>query len=118
MQRRPRKSPLPRSARDLRLLHWCQLRRRDQALQLGNAGAAIGAGLELYADLGGCARAWGDGVADGAAADTKAGADDRTGRTPALALLTGQQHAPLLVCDMVGDEQALHHPPIAGIMRG
>src|SRR4051812_47186298 len=48
---------LPRRARNLRLLHWCHLRRRDETLQLGDAGAAIGAGLGLCADLGGGARA-------------------------------------------------------------
>src|SRR4051795_7998569 len=110
-----RRAPPPRRARALGLLRWRHLRRRDQALQLGDAGAAIGAGLELCADLGGRARACDDGVADGAAADAEAGADDRTGRSRALAGLARQQHTPLLVGDVVGDEQALHHIPVAGI---
>src|SRR5689334_19982178 len=64
---------LPCRARDL--LRRRHFRRRNQTLQLGNAGAAIGAGLELGADLGGCARSARDRIADGAAADAEAGAD-------------------------------------------
>ena len=62
--------PLPRIARP---------RLRNQPLQFRNAGAAIGAGLQLRADVGGGSRAGGDGVADRVAADAEAGADDRAG---------------------------------------
>src|SRR4051812_28926211 len=60
--------PLPRRARDLGLLWRRHFGRRDQPLQLGDAGAAIGARLELCADLGGGAGTGDDGLADGAAA--------------------------------------------------
>src|SRR6202007_822598 len=60
---------LPRSCL---LRHRSRPRLRDQTLQLGDAGAAIGAGFQLGADLGGGLRARGDGVADRAAADTEA----------------------------------------------
>src|SRR6185295_10038165 len=46
-------------------------RLRDQPLQFGDAGAAIGAGLQFRPDLGGRPRARGDGVADRGTADAK-----------------------------------------------
>src|SRR5882724_12909592 len=52
---------------------------RDQAFQFRNAGAAIGAGLQLHADLGSRSGARRDGVANRGAADPKASADDRAG---------------------------------------
>src|SRR6266850_5193915 len=52
---------------------------RDQTLQFRNAGAAIGAGLQLHADLGSRSGARRDGLANRSVADPEAGADDRAG---------------------------------------
>src|SRR4051812_31676750 len=50
-------------------------RLREQPLQFGNAGAAIGAGFQLRADLGGRTGARRDRVADGGATDAETGAN-------------------------------------------
>src|SRR5205085_11245986 len=63
----------------LPLLRIARSRLRDQLLQLRNARAAIGARFQLGADVRRRPRAARDGIADGVAADTEAGANDRAG---------------------------------------
>src|ERR1700728_619461 len=61
----------------LALLRW--LRLRNQPLHLRNARAAIGAGFQPRADLGGCVCAGRDRVANCGAADAETGADHGPG---------------------------------------
>src|SRR6266567_7485682 len=70
----------------------------DQTLQFRNAGAAIGAGLQLHADLGGRSGARRDGVADRGAADPKAGADNRARSEEHTSELQSQSN---LVCRLL-----------------
>ena len=70
---------LVRHARQLTLFGTGNARLRDQPLQFRNAGATIGAGLQLHADLGGRARTACDGRENRGAADAEAGADDGAG---------------------------------------
>src|SRR5260370_32213930 len=72
-----RATSLPRGYGELLLLTRRRASLRDQMLHLRNAGAAIGAGLQLRADLGGRARPRPDGRENRGTADAEAGADDR-----------------------------------------
>src|SRR5882757_6695111 len=91
---------------------------RDQTLQFRNAGAAIGAGLQLHADLGGRSGARRDGVANRGAADPKAGADDRAGAGQPIDRFARQQHPALIVAEPIRGEQVPDHVPVAGIVCG
>src|SRR5882724_4545576 len=97
---------LVRSHRQLLLLTRWRDRAglRDQAFQFRNAGAAIGAGLQLHADLGSRSGARRDGVANRGAADPKAGADDRAGAGQSIDRFARQQHPALIVAEPIRSE--------------
>ena len=83
--------------RDGLLQRGADRHRGDQPLQLGNAGSAIGAGLQPRADLGRSVRTSCNRVADRRAADAKAGADHRACADDALAGAARQQQAAFVV---------------------
>src|SRR5258706_7288127 len=86
------------SHRQIRLLRN-RPRLRDQPLQFRNAGAAIGARLQLRADLGGAAGAGRDGIAKRVAADTEAGADDLAAAFEPVGGFARQPHPALILAD-------------------
>ena len=63
-------------------------------------------------------RAGRDGIADGVAADTEAGADDRAGSARPSADLPDSSMRRWSLPSASGGEQALHHVPVAGVARG
>ena len=101
-----RRRRLARRHRQL-LRHGIRRSLRDQPLQLRNAGAAIGAGFQLDADIGGGTCTGGDAVADGGAADAEAGADDRAGIGETVGRFARQQHAALVGAQRIGGKQPL-----------
>src|SRR5512134_3282030 len=76
----------------------------DQPLQLRNARTAIGARLQLRADVRRGTRAGGDGVADRVAAHAEAGTDDGTGISKAIDRLARKEHAALVVAERIRRE--------------
>src|SRR6187397_2907788 len=93
--------------RNLPLLATTYIRQCDQPLQFRNAGTAIGARLQLCADVGSGTGTGGNGLADRVAANAEAGADDGTHIGEAIGRPARQQHAALVVAERIRGEQFL-----------
>src|SRR5271166_6124775 len=92
---------------------------RNDPLELWQAGAAIGAGVQSLADvLDRCCPSRSNRVADGRETDAETGANDGTDLVKSVGRASRQQHPAFLIGKRLGLEQRLDHVPLRGRISG